>query len=254
MCGFLLRVSTYQSEFQIQYILPLLRLIQFRGSNSEGVKYESGVWLGLYHLTILNLDVRLNQPLNCACGRYVIVFTGEITNYRALHVELVALGVLLHNTSDTEVMLDLFDFDGEAMLPMLRVMFSFLIWDRIAKPAFAASDLYEAKPLYWSQTTDEVLLTLQLWALLAKPVVSQASCVRRQAPYWLLGNVPEPPNWFQDIKALSSGQSVGAMLVARVRLSAVGIYPLLNCKKECLLPPVMRARLTRARVYSAVDL
>lgn len=179
-----------------------------RGPDSEGIWEETGVQLGHRRLAILDLDVRANQPLHSACGRYVIVFNGEIYNYHALRGELLKKGVQFHTTSDTEVLLALFAVDGPAMLERLRGMFAFVIWDRTTRRAFAARDPYGIKPLYWAQTTEGVLLASQVQALLATGLVSRTPCARGQASYWLLGSVPEPLTWYQNIQALQAGHCV----------------------------------------------
>ncbi len=205
MCGLIALLGTPGATFTGETLLPALQHMHRRGPDAEGIWQEPGVWLGHRRLAILDLDVRSNQPLHSACGRYVIVFNGEIYNYRALRGELLAAGVPLHTTSDTEVILELFAREGAAMLPRLRGMFAFVIWDRVARRAFAARDPYGIKPLYWAQTADGVLLASQVRALLATGQVSRAPCARGQAGFWLLGSVPEPHTWYQDIQALPAG-------------------------------------------------
>ena len=91
------------------------------------------------------------------------------------------------------------------MLPRLRGMFAFVVWDRVARRAFAARDPYGIKPLYWAQVPDGVLLASQVQALFATELVSRSPCARGQASFWLLGSVAEPHTWYQDIKALPAG-------------------------------------------------
>jgi len=176
-----------------------------RGPDAAGAWHDDGVWLGHRRLAILDLDSRSNQPFHSACGRYVIVFNGEIYNFATLRVELAARGVQFRTTSDTEVLIALYQTDGIEMLQRLRGMFAFVIWDRIAKRAFAARDPYGIKPLYVAQTARGVVLGSQVRALLATGQVSDAPCARGQAGFWLLGSVPEPFTWYRDIQALPSG-------------------------------------------------
>lgn len=205
MCGLIALLGTPGSTFTGETLMPALAQTRARGPDAEGTWQEPGVWLGHRRLAILDLDVRSNQPLHSACGRYVIVFNGEIYNYRPLRGELLAAGLPLHTTSDTEVILELFARDGAAMLPRLRGMFAFVIWDRLARRAFVARDPYGIKPLYWAQTAEGVLLASQVRALLATGKVSCAPCARGQAGFWLLGSVPEPHTWYRDIQALPAG-------------------------------------------------
>ncbi|WP_233261083.1 asparagine synthase (glutamine-hydrolyzing) [Limnohabitans sp. WS1] len=205
MCGLIALLGASSSTFALETLQPALTYMHRRDPDAEGTWQEPGVWLGHRRLSILDLDIRSNQPLHSACGRYVIVFNGEIYNYRALRGELVAAGVPLHTTSDTEVILELFAHDGAAVLPRLRCMFAFVIWDRTARHAFAARDPYGIKPLYWAHTADGVLLASQVRALLDTGQVSRAPCARGQAGFWLLGSVPEPHTWYQAIQALPAG-------------------------------------------------
>ena len=207
MCGLISLFELPGYAFTVETIEPALKQMRRRGPDATGVWQERGVVLGHRRLAIQDLDARSNQPMHSSCGRYVIVFNGEIYNFNTLRRELADDGVQFHTTSDTEVLLTLFARDGSAMLPRLRGMFAFVIWDRIARRAFAARDPYGIKPLYWSQTREGVLLASQVRALLATGSVSQAPCARGQAGFWLLGSVPEPDTWYQDIKALPAGHS-----------------------------------------------
>jgi asparagine synthase (glutamine-hydrolysing) len=125
-----------------------------------------------------------------------------------LRSELSSSGIIFRTTSDTEVLLTLFSLHGATMLSRLRGMFAIVIWDRTAQRAFAARDPYGIKPLYWTQTSDGVMLASQVRALLATAKVSKAPCARGQAGFWLLGSVPEPHTWFKDIHALPAGHCV----------------------------------------------
>ncbi len=176
-----------------------------RGPDAEGRWRDEGVHLAHRRLAILDLDERANQPMLSPCDRYVITYNGEIYNFRRLRDELEAQGIEFRTTSDTEVILALFALEGAAMLSRLRGMFAFVIWDRVAKQAFAARDPYGIKPLYYVQAPDGVLLASQVRALLASGRVSRAPDLRGQAGFWLLGSVPDPHTWYRDIRALPAG-------------------------------------------------
>jgi asparagine synthase (glutamine-hydrolysing) len=208
MCGLLALVLHRGAVPEIPHLQYALNQMQRRGPDAEGMWQDDAAWLGHRRLAIQDLDPRSNQPMHSSCGRYVIVFNGEIYNFSALRSQLVEVGVQFRTTSDTEVLLTLFARDGSAMLPRLRGMFAFVIWDRTARRAFAARDPYGIKPLYWAQTGEGVLVASQVRALLATGSVSQAPCARGQAGFWLLGSVPEPDTWYHHIKALPAGHSV----------------------------------------------
>lgn len=203
MCG-LIAAFTNVPEPDIAVRQALQRMAR-RGPDAEGMWAEGGAVLGHRRLAILDLDPRAAQPMHSNCGRYVIAYNGEIYNFRELRSQREAAGDLFRTTSDTEVLLALFAAEGEAMLPKLRGMFAFVIWDRLAKRAFAARDPYGIKPLYYASIPDGVLFASQVKALLATGAVSREPDIQGQAGFWLLGSVPEPYTWYRDIGALPAG-------------------------------------------------
>lgn len=203
MCGLIAHFG--RSSAASEPIRRGLERMTHRGPDGEGLWQDEGTILGHRRLAILDLDPRAAQPMLSDCGRYVIVFNGEIYNYRALRQGLEAQGSQFRTTSDTEVILALFAACGEAMLPKLHGMFAFVIWDKTARKAFAARDPYGIKPLYIAKNADGVLLASQVKALLATGLVSREPDARGQAGFWLLGSVPEPHTWFRDISNLPAG-------------------------------------------------
>lgn len=182
-----------------------LAAMQPRGPDGEGLWQEGGVALGHRRLAILDLDARAAQPMQSADGRYLIVFNGEIYNFRDLRRELEREGHAFRTESDTEVLLVLFARDGEAMLDKLHGMFAFVVWDRQARRAFAARDPYGIKPLYVAKTGNGIMLASQVKALLASGQVAHDPDPEGQAGFWLLGSVPEPRTWYRDIQAVPAG-------------------------------------------------
>lgn len=203
MCG-LVATFTHDNEVQVKVERALARMAR-RGPDDEGLWQADGACLGHRRLAILDLDHRAAQPMHSACGRYVIVFNGEIYNFRELRKNLVSAGAVLRTQSDTEVLLELFAREGMAMLPKLRGMFAFVVWDRLERSAYAARDPYGIKPLYLARIRGGWLLASQVKALLATGLVDDAPDPRGQAGFWLLGSVPEPHTWYRDISAVPAG-------------------------------------------------
>jgi asparagine synthase (glutamine-hydrolysing) len=205
MCGLI--ASFTSSPISQAGIRKALDRMDSRGPDGEGFWKEEGVFLGHRRLAIIDLDNRAAQPLQSSCGRYVIVFNGEIYNFQELRESLKKQGIVFKTTSDTEVILEMFVSEGEAMLSKLHGMFAFVIWDRIKKCAFAARDPYGIKPLYYAITKSGVILASQVKALLATGEVSHDPDPQGQAGFWMLGSVPEPYTWYRDIKAIPAGNS-----------------------------------------------
>lgn len=181
--------------------------MQVRGPDAVGYWSDTEVGLSLGHrrLSILDLDPRANQPMQSDDGRYVIVFNGEIYNFRGLRREFERDGEGFRTQSDTEVLLKLYAREGEDMLFRVRGMFAFAIWDRRTRSVFLARDPYGIKPLYIGRSKEGWLFASQVKALLASGLVSYDSDSQGQAGFWLLGSVPEPRTWFRDISALPAG-------------------------------------------------
>jgi asparagine synthase (glutamine-hydrolysing) len=205
MCGFVSLFSRPSVAASVAVLEPALVRMANRGPDASGVWAEEECAFGHRRLAILDLDDRATQPMQSICGRYVIVFNGEIYNFAALRAELEVTGVQFRTSSDTEVVLALFAAEQEAMLPRLRGMFAFTIWDRIAKKGFAARDPYGIKPLYVADTEQGVLLGSQVRALLVTSIVPKTPCYQGQAGFWQLGSVPEPFTWFESIRAFPAG-------------------------------------------------
>ncbi len=176
-----------------------------RGPDAEGVWSSEGVVLGHRRLAILDLDARANQPMVSADGRYTIVFNGEIYNFSELRRELEAEGVAFRTTSDTEVLLALYAREGEHMLPRLRGMFAFAIWDMQSRELFLARDPYGIKPLYYTHTKDGLLFASQVKAMMASELVSSEREPAGLAGFYLWGSVPEPWTLYRDVFALPAG-------------------------------------------------
>ena len=205
MCGFIAGFGNAQQVLGSSALCRALDRMRRRGPDDEGTRQGEGVVLGHRRLAILDLDPRAVQPMQSICGRYVIVFNGEIYNFHTLRHDLESRGVVFRTTSDTEVILALFAADGEAMLPKLHGMFALAIWDCVTRRAFIARDPYGIKPLYVTEAPDTVMVASQVKALLATGGVSRDPDPRGQAGFWMLGSVPEPHTWFRDIRALPAG-------------------------------------------------
>src|SRR2546430_5469025 len=173
MCGFIAAFGEGKELLDSAALRRALDRMRRRGPDDGGTWQGEGVVLGHRRLAILDLDHRAAQPMQSICGRYVIVFNGEIYNFRALRRDLESRGVAFRTTSDTEVILALFAAEGEAMLPKLHGMFALAIWDCVARRAFIARDSYGIKPLYVTEAPDTVMVASQVKALLATGSISR---------------------------------------------------------------------------------
>jgi asparagine synthase (glutamine-hydrolysing) len=129
-----------------------------RGPDAEGIWLSplGGAGLGHNRLSIIDLSPAGRQPMWSACGRYAIVFNGEIYNYLELRAELP--GYAYRSQSDTEVILAAYERWGEACLDRFVGMFAFVLWDQTAGTLLAVRDRFGVKPLYYAERPDGTLL------------------------------------------------------------------------------------------------
>jgi len=178
-----------------------------RGPDGEGLWRQDAGRAGLAHrrLAIIDLSAAAAQPMVSADGRYRIAFNGEIYNYRELRRELEAAGLRFVTNSDTEVLLQLYAMQGEAMLPRLRGMYAFAVWDELERRLFLARDPFGIKPLYYADTGGALRFASQVKALLAGGGLRATPDAAGWAGFYIWGAVPEPLTTCEQVKALPAG-------------------------------------------------
>ena len=145
--------------------------------------------------------------MTSACGRYVVVFNGEIYNYPTLRRDLEAKNITFNTHTDTEILLHLYALRGADMVRDLRGMFAFAIWDNDAQVLFLARDPYGIKPLYSANDGWTFRIATQVKALLAGGKVSRDPEPAGIVGFHLWGSVPEPFTLYRDIRALPAGHT-----------------------------------------------
>ena len=155
MCGIAGFISPARADAAA--LVSMLARIAHRGPDGQGTFVEGPAALGHCRLAIIDLQGGA-QPLYNEDKNFVVVFNGEIYNYRELTAELTALGHTFTTRTDTEVLLHGWEQWGRELLPRLRGMFAFALWDRRAQVLFCARDMFGIKPLYYCRCADGTLL------------------------------------------------------------------------------------------------
>ncbi len=181
-----------------------------RGPDGEGEWQSADGRVGFGHrrLAIIDLSDRAAQPMASADGKAVIVFNGEIYNYRALRSDLETKGYVFRTQSDTEVLLHLYASKGAAMVRDLRGMFAFGLWDDDKQGLLLARDPYGIKPLYYADDGWTVRFASQVKALVAGRRAGLDPDPAGWAGFFLFGNVPEPYTIYRDIRAVPAGATL----------------------------------------------
>jgi len=178
-----------------------------RGPDADGtwISGDDRVGLASRRLAIIDLTSEGTQPMFDVERELVIVFNGEIYNYRELRAALERGGARFHSHSDTEVLLQLYRRDGERMLGLLRGMFAFAIWDTRDRSLFVARDPYGIKPLYFADDGGTFRFASEVKALLAGGAVSRRRDPAGVAGFFMTGTVPEPFTIREDVRAVEAG-------------------------------------------------
>ena len=124
--------------------------LEHRGPDDKGLFIENNIGLGHRRLSILDVSSAGHQPFLSDDGRYVMVYNGEIYNFKEFYPELKTNGFDIRTSSDTEVLLKLYELYGLKMLHRLNGMFAFVIWDKKERKLIAVRDRMGVKPLYYS--------------------------------------------------------------------------------------------------------
>lgn len=172
-----------------------------RGPDDRRVASAGAMTLGHARLSIIDLSESGSQPMSTADGRYLGVLNGEIYNYDELKRDLASRGHVFRGTSDTEALLESFAVHGERLVPRLRGMFAFAVWDSREHRLFMARDHLGKKPFYLHRTTDDGLaLASELTALAAVFDLDPAPEIL--GLYFQLGYVPEPRTIYRGVSTL----------------------------------------------------
>ena len=194
MCG--IAGITWQEP---ELIAHMTRLLQHRGPDDEGLYNDAHVGLGHRRLAVLDLSERGAQPMHF--GPYVLVFNGEIYNFREIRRELEAHGDRFKSDTDTEVILHAYSVWGSDCLQRFNGMFAFAIYDQVKQVLFLARDRLGVKPLYYTRRGESWAFTSEIQALL--PVLDRRALnANALVDYLTYRYVPDDRTLFDGIHRL----------------------------------------------------
>lgn len=163
ICGFTGRLATSEEILE-----NMKNKIIHRGPDSGGSYIDDGVSMGFRRLSIIDLEGG-HQPIYNETRDMVITFNGEIYNYQELREDLIARGHVMGSNADTEVLLHGYEEYGEALLPKLRGMFTFVIWDAKNQTFFGARDFFGIKPFYYALQDGQMIYGSEIKSILEYP-------------------------------------------------------------------------------------
>lgn len=203
MCG----IAGYFSKndkFNSENLALMTNAIQHRGPDASGFFFDDGVGLGHRRLSIIDLSDTANQPMFSSCGRYVLVFNGEIYNYKEIAQQLHDYQFSTH--SDSEVLLAAFIHWGKDFVHRLNGMFAFAIYDKQERSLFLFRDRMGIKPIYYYRDDKQFVFASELKSFEAIDSIDKGG-INKQAinDFLHLGYIPSPHSIYQNIKKFPSG-------------------------------------------------
>ncbi len=205
MCGIAVSLSSGSQAPALD-----IKAMHHRGPDAQGewTSPNRHWWLGHVRLAIVDLTPTGAQPMTDPVSGNVIVFNGEIYNHLALREELTQKGARWTGTSDTETLLQAYRFWGEDMLPRLKGMFAFALYDAQVDKLFAARDRLGIKPFYYRQDPGELRIASEVRML--RRASDPQPAPESVASYLAWGACPDACLLTPGIKALPAGHCLSA--------------------------------------------
>ncbi len=205
MCG-IAGIFNYRKDPVSEDVLKkMTRIVKHRGPDDEGFWTDGFIGLGHRRLSIMDLTSAAHQPMVSDDGRYVIIYNGEVYNFRELKKHLESQGNLFHSASDTEVVLNAWSFWGSDALLKFNGMFAFALWDRKKNILILARDRFGIKPLYYWDDGNKLVFGSEIKSILQHPDYQTKVSYETLNEYFTFQNVFSDRTLFKGIKMLPSG-------------------------------------------------
>lgn len=206
MCG----IAGFSGQFTESLLDRMNHVIAHRGPDDAGIYFNPKKGIGLAHqrLSIIDLSPLGHQPMWDDTETVVIIFNGEIYNYRELRSGLIEKGFVFKSHSDTEVLLNLYLLNGKDMLSKLNGIFAFALYDTRDDLLFLARDGVGVKPLYYAETPNGFLFASEIKAILQEQTVDRT--INPLAIHYYLTYLwsPAPHTMLKEVKKLEPGHAL----------------------------------------------
>jgi len=204
MCGIACYFGNNKNE-GLEFGTNACHILQHRGPDDHGIFNDESITLTQTRLSILELSALGHQPMTSSCGRYVIIFNGEIYNHLELRKQYLS-NHQFKGHSDTETIIELFRLQKEKMLMAMVGMWALVIWDKEEQKLFISRDRFGQKPLYLRRKNQAWMIASEIQPILGKnehPECDATALVE----YLALGNYGHlgDHTFFKDIRQFPEG-------------------------------------------------
>jgi asparagine synthase (glutamine-hydrolysing) len=206
MCG----IAGFVGPFGFELLQKMADSIRYRGPDDFGFYHDPEHCVGLAHrrLSIIDLSNAGHQPMWNKEHTIAIVFNGEIYNYRELKKEMESIHIQFESSSDTEVLLKLYEVYGSDLLSKLNGIFAFAIWDSSVHRLFCARDHFGVKPFYYYHSGNRFIFSSELKAILCEPSVERTIDCESVHYYVTYLWSPSPNTMLTSVKKLKPGHAI----------------------------------------------
>ncbi|MGG0657294.1 asparagine synthase (glutamine-hydrolyzing) [Rummeliibacillus pycnus] len=180
MCGFTGFIGEVSNSDVV--LENMMNQIIHRGPDSSGQFTDDQAALGFRRLSIIDV-ANGSQPLYNEDQSLVLIFNGEIYNYKEIRDDLIAAGHIFDTDTDSEVLIHGYEEYGTKLVQKLRGMFAFVIWDRNKKRLFAARDMFGIKPFYYAHMNGTLLFGSEIKSFLPHPHFEKVLNEKALKPY-----------------------------------------------------------------------
>jgi asparagine synthase (glutamine-hydrolysing) len=209
MCGIAGIVDFRGAPVLAEELARMSRSIGHRGPDDRGHHAGEGIGLANTRLAIIDVSAAGHQPMRGRDGSLLLVYNGELYNYRELQRELEARGHGFASRTDTEVVLRAFEEWGPACVERFNGMFAFAVWDGARRELFLARDRFGVKPLYYALHDGRLLFGSEVKALLEAGLPAQLS-PQALVEYFTFQNLFSDLTLFEGVRMLPAGHTLSA--------------------------------------------
>lgn len=203
MCG-VVGVFLTSDPCQAATVVAMRDTLTHRGPDDAGTYLQGPLGLGHRRLSIIDLGGG-HQPMAAADGRLIIVFNGEIYNYRELRKDLASKGHHFRTESDTEVILAMHQHAGDAAVTQLNGIFAYALWDSHARRLLLVRDRTGIKPLYYAATPQGFAFASEAKALFPSGLLTPQLNTNRIAEYMTFRHIACDEGMFTGVSQLPPG-------------------------------------------------